>query len=224
MPMLDAPVGNESRGNNVTKAQQIGIRLAISTTVAAAVGVTICFVGWRGIGSMPNCRLEQRNTRFELEQMNWQLAEYQRVMKTLPKSQGEFSSYLGSHYNSSLDENHMPLDGWGRPLVYFIKEGKAIVISYGRDGKPGGVGSDCDMSTTDLWPEEARPSFAEFVVNPLARRVLLNCLVSGVLGVYAQHGAHQERRSAWQGHDVSVLEDRRHDCWHAGHGFPYERL
>ena len=41
----------------------------------------------------------------------------------------------------------VPNDPWGRPYVYQIPGDKAeyTVLSYGRDGKPGGSGEDADI-------------------------------------------------------------------------------
>jgi general secretion pathway protein G len=41
----------------------------------------------------------------------------------------------------------VPSDPWGRPYVYRIPgaKGEFEVVSYGRDGKPGGTGDDADI-------------------------------------------------------------------------------
>ncbi|RKP46474.1 type II secretion system major pseudopilin GspG [Trinickia fusca] len=43
----------------------------------------------------------------------------------------------------------VPLDPWGHPYVYKIPgtKGDYAVISYGRDGQPGGTGEDADISS-----------------------------------------------------------------------------
>ena len=44
----------------------------------------------------------------------------------------------------------VPNDPWGRPYVYQIPGDRAeyTVLSYGRDGKPGGTGEDADIGLT----------------------------------------------------------------------------
>src|ERR1044071_341675 len=44
-------------------------------------------------------------------------------------------------------KKQLPNDPWGRPYVYQIPGDKAeyTVLSYGRDGKPGGTGEDADI-------------------------------------------------------------------------------
>jgi general secretion pathway protein G len=42
----------------------------------------------------------------------------------------------------------VPLDPWGRPYVYRTPgtKGDYEVVSYGRDGRPGGTGEDADIA------------------------------------------------------------------------------
>jgi len=46
----------------------------------------------------------------------------------------------------------VPNDPWGRPYVYQIPGDKAeyTVLSYGRDGKPGGTGEDADIGVNPV--------------------------------------------------------------------------
>jgi len=76
------------------------------------------------------------------------------------------------------DDAGVPVDGWRRQLHYSVDADACRVTSYGRDGKPGGVGLDYDLSTANLsaspaalhgedaWPalpERALPTFEQFV-------------------------------------------------------------
>ena len=52
-----------------------------------------------------------------------------------------------------LDGNTVPMDPWNNPYSYVspTPEGKDYeILSYGRDGTPGGTGKDADISSTDL--------------------------------------------------------------------------
>ena len=44
----------------------------------------------------------------------------------------------------------MPLDPWGRPYIYRLAQNgggfEYELLSYGRDGVPGGEGEDADVS------------------------------------------------------------------------------
>src|SRR5712692_2060884 len=41
-------------------------------------------------------------------------------------------------------------DPWGHDYVYMNEGGKPVIISYGRDGQPGGDGPDADISSKDV--------------------------------------------------------------------------
>jgi len=52
----------------------------------------------------------------------------------------------------------LPNDPWGRPYVYRIPGDRTEyeVISYGRDGKPGGTGEDADIGVQTVTSTAAR--------------------------------------------------------------------
>ena len=52
-------------------------------------------------------------------------------------------------WNGPYLKKEVPLDPWGHPYVYQVPgtKGDYAVISYGRDGQPGGAGEDADISS-----------------------------------------------------------------------------
>jgi general secretion pathway protein G len=52
-------------------------------------------------------------------------------------------------WNGPYLKKEVPLDPWGHPYVYQVPgaKGDYAVISYGRDGQPGGSGEDADISS-----------------------------------------------------------------------------
>ncbi|WP_414443567.1 type II secretion system major pseudopilin GspG [Burkholderia sp. 22PA0099] len=52
-------------------------------------------------------------------------------------------------WNGPYLKKDVPLDPWGHPYVYQVPgtKGDYAVISYGRDGQPGGSGEDADLSS-----------------------------------------------------------------------------
>jgi hypothetical protein len=186
--MLDVPMGNGSGGDKTTQARQLGIRLALSAGVAAAVAATVLLVGWRSFGSLRQFRMEWYATAEMLKDINRDLAEYQSLHDVPLRSLEEFRSLIESRYPRDPNGGDMPLDGWGRPLIFSLKDGKPLIVSYGRDGKPGGAGLDNDLSNEDIasavdhrLPEKVRPTFSQFFVDSSAGRLEINCLVSGLL-------------------------------------------
>ena len=54
-----------------------------------------------------------------------------------------------------------------------------VVTSYGRDGKPGGIGLDYDLTTENPDPKEARPTFQQFLHEMPTKGMILSCFVCG---------------------------------------------
>lgn len=52
-----------------------------------------------------------------------------------------------------LDSRRLPADPWNNPYIYLVPgtQGEAFeIITYGRDGQPGGEGDAADLSSADL--------------------------------------------------------------------------
>ena len=47
------------------------------------------------------------------------------------------------------DIDKLKADPWGHDYVYMLEGGKPVVISYGKDGQPGGEGLAMDLSSKD---------------------------------------------------------------------------
>jgi general secretion pathway protein G len=43
----------------------------------------------------------------------------------------------------------IPTDPWDKEYVYMNEGGKPVIMSYGRDGSPGGEGEDADVSSKE---------------------------------------------------------------------------
>ncbi|MCL2625896.1 MAG: type II secretion system protein GspG [Cystobacterineae bacterium] len=44
----------------------------------------------------------------------------------------------------------IPMDPWNNPYVYINEGGNPVIISYGKDGAPGGQGDNADISSKEL--------------------------------------------------------------------------
>ncbi|HET7159426.1 MAG TPA: type II secretion system major pseudopilin GspG, partial [Burkholderiales bacterium] len=51
-------------------------------------------------------------------------------------------------WNGPYLRKNVPLDPWGRPYLYKIpgEKGEYDLISYGKDGQPGGTGENADLT------------------------------------------------------------------------------
>jgi len=73
------------------------------------------------------------------------------------------------------------LDGWQRPFLYWSDGTNYLITSYGRDGKPGGVGLDSDLTNRDRQPPGSLPTFPQFVRDCPSGGILSTCVICGIL-------------------------------------------
>lgn len=162
--------------------QWMGIRVALSTSVGLLVATIAMVVAWRNVGDMGQVRSEQWATRQAIRGIEKSLQMYPETNKTLPKSLEEFRGPRGEFLvQFKRDARGRPLDGWGRPFLYSVEDTGYVVTSLGRDGRPGGIGLDCDLSNLREWPKEAGPTIGQVLVHPSMRSIVLACLECGVL-------------------------------------------
>ncbi len=165
----------------MNKYQRIGLRIAISTTVGILVAAIAVVAAWRNIASMKHVRPEQSATRQALYEIPDCIQRYRGSKKTLPQSLEEVPTPDGFQVSFQRDDKGRPLDGWGHPFLYSTDGVKYVITSLGQDGKPGGIGLDCDLSNTNDWPDEARPTFGQFLTHPMTRGSVRACLACGAL-------------------------------------------
>jgi len=120
-------------------------------------------------------RYRQASTLRDIAELRQAIETYRREKHVLPKALSDLPQAWVRH-----DVNGAPVDSWHRLLHYWTDGTRYRIFSYGRDGKPGGVGLDYDLSSDDLGqgrvagsggavvkslPEEARPTFGQFVTD-----------------------------------------------------------
>jgi general secretion pathway protein G len=165
----------------MTKYQRIGLRVGISTTVGVLVAAIAIVVAWRNIRDMRQVRPEQGVTRGAIGQIALMVRMYHEDARALPKSLEELSRSYEFQPCVPRDEKGRPLDSWGRPFLYSVDGTEFVITSLGRDGKPGGIGLDYDLSSTNEWPVEARPTFGQFLTHPMTRNSVAACLACGLV-------------------------------------------
>ena len=65
-----------------------------------------------------------------------------------------------AHGKTFLEANHVPKDPWGREYLYEPPgpgNPQPIVRSYGKDGRPGGMGDDADIDNLSIRGEGSSP-------------------------------------------------------------------
>ena len=79
------------------------------------------------------------------------IANIQNALKTFYAKKGNYPD-TGNGLKAVVDAQileKMPVDPWDHEYVYLNEGGKPVVMSYGKDGAPGGADSDADISSKD---------------------------------------------------------------------------
>jgi hypothetical protein len=101
---------------------------------------------------------------------------YRREHHALPKTLGDLSPISGV----ARDASRGPVDRWFHPLHYQIEGDRYQIVSYGRDGKPGGIGLDFDLSG-DQVTKDRRNSTIIFRLPPQSRATFWQFLTANGL-------------------------------------------
>jgi general secretion pathway protein G len=179
-------------------------RIAILPRLVAALVVgTIIFVvcrntAYKGFRDSHVVQIKSTYTLRGMASVRDAIEDYREENGVLPTSLRDVSPRENAYYRT--DESGIPVDEWERPLRYSTDDADYRLVSYGRDGKPGGEGLDADLSTSDLlgqeegtrgWhplPERAKPTFEQFVedrgefgMGGSGRRMFVTSIVTGGL-------------------------------------------
>jgi Type II secretion system (T2SS), protein G len=144
----------EVRRYNNTFMKKNGKVIGIVGAILFAA-VFACMVCVKGYASRPS-ELAARlgYTHFSLNSVALASSSYHQFYGRWPTSLQDFGIYSPrnpKHYGFLTYANTFSLatsDGWFHPLIYKPFDpsvGYGSVISYGRDGQPGGVGPDADI-------------------------------------------------------------------------------
>jgi hypothetical protein len=96
--------------------------------------------------------------------------QLQAIEKTLPTIQ---------QYDFDISEGF--IDDWKRPFIFSTVGTNCVILSYGRDGKPGGIGIDCDLTSLDPCPRKSIPTFGQFWANNRTRETIKWCFICGAM-------------------------------------------
>ncbi|RYG69303.1 hypothetical protein EON80_10035 [bacterium] len=104
---------------------------------------------------------------------------YRRQNGKLPSSLKEIEAVLTSHV--MVQEGGVVWDIWRHPLKYTRHGDDYNLVSYGQDGKPGGVGLDFDLALRQPRTPESWPTFSQVILAPVNQRMVLMTILSGLM-------------------------------------------
>ena len=127
-----------------------GFTLLELLVVVAIIGLLAAYVGPRYFGQLG--RSEQAAARAQIESFNQALASYRLDVGSFPGADAGLSALMtkpesNPKWNGPYLAKAIPLDPWGKPYVYRVPgtKGEYDLLSYGKDGQPGGTGDSADV-------------------------------------------------------------------------------
>lgn len=98
-------------------------------------------------------RSEIQVARAQIESLEKALDQYRLDMRRYPSNEEGLAALVSkpagaeAAWSGPYLKKAVPSDPWGRPYVYRTPgtKGDFELVSYGRDGKPGGSGEDADI-------------------------------------------------------------------------------
>ncbi len=117
------------------------------TLIEIIVVITILSLLMAAVGVAVIPRLEEAKvSRAKLD-----VANIKDAMKTYYLKAGKYPD-TGTGIRALVDANileRIPVDPWDHEFVYMNEGGKPVIVSYGKDGAPGGTDLDEDISSKD---------------------------------------------------------------------------
>ncbi len=131
-----APLTRRRRAPRGMTLIEIIVVITILSLLMAAVGVAV----------IP--RLEEA----KVDRAKLDIGNIQSALKVYYAKKGNYPD-TGAGLKALVDAQILekpPVDPWDHEYVYVLESGKPTIISYGKDGAPGGTESDADISSKDL--------------------------------------------------------------------------
>lgn len=155
-------------------------RLLITLCFGLAVFGCLMDLG-RAFISSDRIQSQRSITRWQIQDLEDEVRAYRRKHGALPRSLAQLGDLSGS--GLGRDEHGRIPDAWFSPYLYEVDGNNFRILSYGRDGRQGGVGLDCDLASDNLYPRAARLTYAEFFTYDRGSQTLIAAFCSGVLVV-----------------------------------------
>jgi general secretion pathway protein G len=115
---------------------EIIVVITILSLLMAAVGVAV----------IPQLEAAKVDTaKLDIQNINMALKTYYAKKGNYPDTGSGLKALVEQQI---LDKQ--PVDPWQHDYIYVLEAGKPVIISYGKDGAPGGTDADADISSKDI--------------------------------------------------------------------------
>ena len=128
-----------------------GFTLLELLVVITIIGLLAAYVGPKYFGQLG--KSEQALAKSQIESFHRALATYRLDVGTFPTTEEGLAALVNkpanaAKWNGPYLSKSVPPDPWGKPYVYRSpgSKGDYDLLSYGKDGQPGGSGEAADVT------------------------------------------------------------------------------
>lgn len=134
------------------RSRSPGFTLLELLVVVAIIGLLSAYVGPKYFGQIG--KSEQALARSQIESFQRALGTYRLDVGSFPTTEEGLAALVSkpanaAKWNGPYLSKAVPLDPWGKPYVYKAPgaKGDYDLLSWGKDGQPGGSGDAADVTS-----------------------------------------------------------------------------
>jgi general secretion pathway protein G len=130
-------------------ARTHGFTLLELLVVVAIIGLLAAYVGPKYFAQV--AKSEQTVAKTQIQAFARALGTYRLDVGNFPTTEEGLNALVvkppgAEKWNGPYLDKAVPNDPWGRPYLYRATDDDFEIMSYGKDGQPGGSGSAADIS------------------------------------------------------------------------------
>lgn len=140
-----------SASNRSGWGDRVGFTLMELMIVIVIIGIIVAIVAPRMVGALDESNVAA--AKAQIRNFKTALLSYRIKFNKYPSTAEGLNALINNAKEPFLDSSVIPKDPWGNEYVYRCpgSSGREYdIVSYGRDGQPGGTGYDADIESWNL--------------------------------------------------------------------------
>ena len=136
---------------NIIKSRLRGFTLLELLVVVVIIGLLASYVGPRYFSQLG--KSEVTTAKAQMQAFSRALDQFRLDVGRYPTTEQGLNALIvrpgdEAKWNGPYLQNAVPLDPWGKAYIYRApgEKGDYDIVSYGKDGVPGGTGDNADIS------------------------------------------------------------------------------